>query len=344
MTLRNLFTQIPFDKILPFILKGKDSSAVYCYKQAYDILLHTDPHENGCKDIDVNMRVDWDGTKYVSASQIEGDWWSTYIDGEIKLADDVKISDEELAYRLLWHLTFYGFSPEEIRQTIEGLGNDGYHDNIYGSLAREIERKRTILWANKEIRKRIKDSIVFHANQGLNSIYLSEEDWNYIENHESHCNRMKRMRDHRLALRLEDLENKDRSENTIQRLLKGQIETKVTREELSFLGNTNSRYGSEFQSLSYCVEARLDYVRELIDKYNALDVIYKTDRIVVRVSASSQHPITEQEFRSIKEIIQSKKADTNSLFIKAIDDKLNEEIALMAVGTSKCQESQARQK
>ena len=77
MTLRQLFTMIPFDCIVSFIKKDKESGNVCAYKEAYDILLHTAPAEEGWQTVEVSLCTDHDGTKYVSASQNrlkKGEW------------------------------------------------------------------------------------------------------------------------------------------------------------------------------------------------------------------------------------------------------------------------------
>lgn len=137
------------------------------------------------------------------ASRIEGLPWNQLIDGDIYIAD-VNIKEEPkelLAYRLLWHLTFYGFTPKDQKETWYEMMNGGYPRNNYGEMARELDLKRDTLFATPTIRRRIISSIKELAKLGEIEYGLTEEDWNVINHRKAHCNRAKRMRDHRLEIK-----------------------------------------------------------------------------------------------------------------------------------------------
>ena len=334
MTLRELLTQTAFDGIVPCIKRSKQSDDVCHYKQAYDILLHTAPCEAGCHDVHVGIYREEDGTEDVDASQIEGCWWNEYIDGNIIIEEGIEVSQEELAFRLLWHLTFFGYSQEQNNETLRTMGNDGYHDNKYGRMARHIDNKRYMLWANKAIRKRIVASIEEYEDEGKHSFALSEQDWNYILHHERHCNRMKRMRDHRLELRLKELENLDRCENTIQQLLVNQV-SQITRDDLSFLWNEGGRIGNDFQTRAYDATRRLAYLDELVSKYGALNVGKSMQKCVVRLSTSQDFLLTREERSVIYNKVKKSTMDNNPILIEAIDNALGSELGVMIVGIEK---------
>ena len=331
MTLRELLTQTPFDNIVPYIKRSEQPDDVCHYKQAYDILLHTAPCEAGCHDVHVGIYREQDGTEDVYASQIEGCWWNEYIDGNIIIEEGIEVSQEELAFRLLWHLTFFGYSQEQNNETLHTMGDDGYHDNKYGRMARHIDNKRYLLWANKAIRKRIVASIEEYKDEGRHSFALSEQDWNYILHHERHCNRMKRMRDHRLELRLKELENLDRCENTIQQLLVNQV-SQITRDDLSFLWNKGGRIGNDFQTRAYDATRRLEYLDELISKYGALDVGKAMRKCVVRLSTSQDFLLTQEERGVIYNKVKESTMDNCPIFIEAIDRTLGSELGVTIVG------------
>lgn len=332
MTLRQLFTKIPFDSIVPFVKKDKESGSISAYKEAYDILLHTAPTEEGWKTVEVSLCTDHDGTKYVSASEIERAYWSSVIDAEITLGDGVNITEEELAYRLLWHLTFYGFSPEDISENIDSLGEDEYHETIYGRMARAIRHKRDWVLANKEIRKHIQESITMDADQGRNMYALPMEDWKYLNRRRNHCNRQKRKREWKLEKRQKELANMDRCEHAIKRLLAGQSATSISREDLAFLWSENGRIGTEFKSRAYDKEKRLGYLLELIDKYEALHFAKELHRAVVRIATSSEAPLKESEWSALRNKVNDLMGTDSTIFIQAQDNRLKEEMSLMMVG------------
>lgn len=333
MTLRQLLNTVSFDRLITFIKQSDQPDDVCHYKQAYDILLHTAAEEDGCLDIEVSKREDNDGTKYISASHIEGCSWSRYIDGEVILGEGIDVPDEELAFKILWHLTFYGYSQEESTATFEEMGNDDFRDTEYGLMARAIEHKRYMLWANKEIKKRIRESIHWYAEQGMTSFGLSEEDWRYLDKREKHCNRMKRMRDHRLEKRQEHLANLDRCEHTVQRLLMGQSFTHINRKDLAFLFESKQRIGTEFQTRAYDAAKRLEYLKELVSKYEALTIAEPMNRTAIKISTSSESPLTNEEEEYITKIITELCGMQNPIVIKSLQESLVSEIGLMAVGT-----------
>lgn len=125
MTLRQLLESVSFDNLVPIINQHVQYREYLCqYKQAYDILLHL-PHTKGeCKDVNVWLcQDDPYGDEYLDAWQIEQGSWDSYIDGNVILEKGITASPEEVVVRLLWHLTYYGFSPEEIIRTKEGFRN-----------------------------------------------------------------------------------------------------------------------------------------------------------------------------------------------------------------------------
>lgn len=106
MTLRELLINTPFSDIAQYIMHGDNPEDACTYKQAYDILLHTSPCEEGCRRVYVCKVKESDGSEYIDASHLEGQNWATYIDGEVVVEEGIDVPDTELVYRLLWHLTF----------------------------------------------------------------------------------------------------------------------------------------------------------------------------------------------------------------------------------------------
>lgn len=217
MTLRELLSACDFSKIAEYVKADKQFyDHVEAFREAYDILLHTDATAEGCYPINVSWYElsphEGEG-RILFASTIEGLPWTQLIEGDIYITDeDIKEEPKELlAYRLLWHLTFYGFTPEDKEETWYNIINGYYPRNKYGEMAREIDLKRDMLFATPAIRRRIISSIKNFAEVGETEYALSEEDWNVINHRRTHCNRAKRMRDHRLMLRrnaLMELANK----------------------------------------------------------------------------------------------------------------------------------------
>lgn len=206
-TLRELLLACDFGKIAEHVRADKELYGhVESFREAYDILIRTEASAEGCCRIDVewyDLNPSEGEGRILYASQIEGLPWVQVIDGDIYIADE-SIKDEPkelLAFRLLWHLTFYGFTPGDIRETWYRMMNGDYPRNKYGEMARAIDLKRDMLFATPAIRRRIISSIKRMAENGQAGYALPEEDWNVINHRKKHCNRAKRMRDHRLELR-----------------------------------------------------------------------------------------------------------------------------------------------
>lgn len=207
MTLRELLIACDFDKIADYVREDKDFHGhEKAFREAYEILIHTESAADGCWPIEVRwyelQPYEGEG-RILYASSVEGLPWEKLIDGDIYITetDISKEPKELLAFRLLWHLTFYGFTPEEKRETWYRMMNGDYPRNKYGEMAREIDLKRDMFFATPAIRRRIIASIKFLVEHGQTEYALSEDEWNVIEHRKAHCNRAKRMRDHRLELR-----------------------------------------------------------------------------------------------------------------------------------------------
>lgn len=211
MTLRELLRSCDFDDIAKEV--SNDETQAGCeraYMLAYHILVDMEPYAGETRDVFVTLYEGEDTPEgpMLSAGNVEGVDWQEYIDGKIHLVEDIRnmqFTKEHLAYRILWHLTFYGFCPEEQRETFAMSNRDSGHDTEYGRKAGKIELKRNMLLANDRIRKAILDSYEWNRQYDMETYSLPEKDWNYIYNHRRHCNRMKRMRDYRLKMQAKKL-------------------------------------------------------------------------------------------------------------------------------------------
>lgn len=210
-TLRELLRTSDFNRIAEYVSKDKDAGgSIEAYREAYDILLNTVASEEGCYRIDVHwydlQPYEGEG-RILFASQIEGQPWENLIDGNIYVVDKdiMEVPQEELAYRLLWHLTFFGFNDEDKKEAWYRIINGDYPRNEYGEKVRELELKQDMLCATPAIRRRIIASIKEFAERDELQYALTGEDWNTIHHRREHCNRSKRKRAYRIEKRIETL-------------------------------------------------------------------------------------------------------------------------------------------
>ena len=122
MKVFELFNRTEFVSIIPE-LERYDSKSRQCldaFKEAFDILKDMTPQETG-----ETMPVEWvhpDGGKpYIKVRNCEGDLWERNLGKEIVLGKGVSLSGAELAARILWSLTFYGFNLKEQEEFAKNL-------------------------------------------------------------------------------------------------------------------------------------------------------------------------------------------------------------------------------
>ena len=204
MTLRELLRSCSFDDIAEEVRKDEhQAECVDAYKMAYDILLNMEGNKEETYDIEVTLYKGWDADEskpLLRAKCLEWNRWEEFIDGDIYTIDTVPFTKEQLAFRILWHLTYYGFSPEEQKETWQRMCNNTGYGTEYGIRAAQIERNCDMVLANDRVREKIIESVKFEKEmfgEECENYALGESEWGYIHFRRKHCNRMKRMRDHR---------------------------------------------------------------------------------------------------------------------------------------------------
>ena len=258
-----------------------------------------------------------------------GGLWSAYIDGKVIFKEDVEVCHADLAFQLLDQLTYYGYSNKYCTH----LFGDGHDNNKYSWMAREVEHKRNMAWATNAVRRRVRASIKENKAKGLNPFEISVEDdvEIYMRKRRGRCNRMKRKRDYRLGKRLEKLNELERREKPIYKLLCGQTSS-ATRKDLLFLWDANERLVSDFQTKAYDVKKRLAYLKELITKYDALKLPKQVKKCVVKISTSSKDPLSQEEINCIRAMLSPWIADENPLVMQGVDESLESEIGIYLIG------------
>ena len=122
MKVFELFNRIEFVSIIPELVKFDHQSkqCLDAYKEAYDILRGMTP-----QDTDETMPVEWmkpmGQEPYIKVRNCEGDFWEKNLGKEIVIGKGVSLSEVELAARILWSLTFYGFNLKEQEEFAKNL-------------------------------------------------------------------------------------------------------------------------------------------------------------------------------------------------------------------------------
>ncbi len=324
MKFKELLQKVSFDDIVPQLVRlfrdmGYEENEFIHFipgcKEAYDILRHMQAEET-----DKLVRFEWErdeeelcGQKpyiYIDLREddFESDSWSTNLGKEIILGEDVELSDEEIAARCMFHITFYGFSPEEIKQ----VGPEPL--NSYEERALELWEKQDANYTR--IKRKAKDLV------------YRPEVWKMKEMRMSRRNRMKRMRDHRQDMRIEQLERMGQAERAIERMLSTTRE--LSREQLAYLFNAQLIQQDVSHSRAYDRTRRMDYLWEILTKYILRDNRPYTQTVVV-LSTAPDCPLTGTEQQMFERIIARFAEKTEVLSAVGVKAGLEEEAELFII-------------
>jgi len=306
MKLKELLQKVSFDSIIPHIIAWEPEhiTQIPYYKEAYDILLHTEAEQT-----EESITVEWvwdeaelgDEKPYTHIYNCEGDYWATNLGKELVLGDNVVMSNEELAGRCMWSLTFYGYRS----------GKDCFDEsphNRYEIQANKLRNKNTANYLRKS-----------SENVSIYCLY---------EKRKCRRNRMKRMRDHRQLVRIRELEHMGKVEHAIQRILSAA--DAISREQVAYLFDTHLIQEQDPHSRAYDRMRRMDYLWEILTKYTAPDSEPYTHTIAV-LSTSPDCPLTDVERSTFNRIIALFAKKTEVLSAVGIKEELGEEAELFIV-------------
>ena len=291
MTLKDLLLKYEFDSLVPdLILTDKPAKDnLYAFKEAFDELRRIEPGDPHGEQIVVDIEVDTDDDgkeieQYLEASNCEGDLWDASLAKEVIIKADV--TEERALAQILWHITFYGFTPE----------HEGYrrHEN-----KNEYERKASLLryhqFCNYARIKPKKNPTDWELRCSL-----SLDDWDIYHAREAHRNRAKRMRDARQDRQIAKYERMGK----IQRLIDSIVDTSWDSDyaDYKYLFDTKELRVFEFYSRTTSKESRAQYIVNNFVKYFTEDLtLYKRTDMVI--SSGDENGVTFLEMRSLCAVI-----------------------------------------
>lgn len=287
MILKDLILKYEFDTIVPDLIKIESpvKDNLYAFKEAFDTLRRMPPGDAGGEQIVVSLVVDTeeDGTvteRYLHASNCEGDFWESSLAKEVVIEADVT-DIRALAY-ILWHITFYGFTPE----------HEGFR---HYETKNEYERKASLLGYHQFCNyARVRREKIISGR--IPSCALPMKEWDLYHARKSHRNRAKRMRDARQDRQIEKYERMGK----IQRLIDSIVDTSWDSDyaDYKYLFDTKEIREFEFYSRTTSKEARAQYIVDNFVKYfnEDLSQYKRTDMII---SSGKDNEITFLEMHSI---------------------------------------------
>ena len=287
MKLYELLSRVTFDDLVPTLntLIIKENQLPY-FKMVFDELRMMTPTLND-DNIDVQMAESY---IYVDGCQDE---WANVLGKNIRSDQQLQITDKVLAAHILWEITFFGFSEEEMKANIGTNYGDNpkWQDNIYRRKILEIEDRQ---WSNYS------RGAKWEISEGQK--FISYDIAMEVFKRRKKRNRAKRMRDARQERQMARLRKLAvREEGICKAVATGCI----SREQVKYIMNV--QYGDEhtYSSRTNTSEDRAQYIIELIDKYSDID-FSKYDSITAIATTSPGYPFSEEEKTLLQDYFSSK--------------------------------------
>lgn len=304
MKLYELLSKVSFDGLVPTLntLVIKENQLPY-FKMAFDELRMMAPT------IDEDY-IDVDSTD--SYIIVEGcqDSWADVLGKNIRLEKELPLTDQVLAAHILWEITFFGLSEEEMKANIGRDYGDESHtpDNTYRRKIQEIEDKQ---WKNysRGAKWEISEGQKFISYDIVMEVFKRREK----------RNRAKRMRDARQERQMARLRKLAVREEGI---CKAVATGCMSREQVEYI--MDIQYGDEhtYSSRTNSSEERAQYIIELIDKYSDID-FSKYDSITAIATTSPGYPVSKEEKTLLQDYFSSKQRFKRMQIVFDSDSSVN---------------------
>lgn len=301
MKLKELLLSTDFDALIP-ALKKEGYLGIRQYREAYDILCHLIPaDESEIKD--PKIRVEWvkpvegyeDEEPYINVYNCEGDLWECNVAKEVIVDDACRLTKEEVIAKILWSCTFYGYTPQTLKDTFEDRIEHKMH-TCYGTMARKLKQKFYLYYLpghkKREVLKRMRLA-------SLDSIAMSMEDWNYCKKRIAKASNIRKKRDYRMQKRIDYLDYREKYEGLRDKFMGGKD---ITFHDMDFIYDGFSMLLTNMETHTYGESSRVDYLKKLI-KYIEMDSDYEffnPQKLVVLCKVPSQHPLSSDEKEEIR--------------------------------------------
>jgi hypothetical protein len=295
--LYELLERLSFDEPVPTLKKicekdpRKITGQLPHFKMAFDELRMIEPEIN---DNTINVGLT------ESFICVEGcqDYWNTVLGKIINLESGIVLSDSELAVHVLWEITFFGYSEDEI---IESIGQEygdksPSHDNIYRRKIQEIEDRQ---WENYS------RGAKWESQDGR--MLIGYDVFMEVLDRQKRRNRAKRMRDARQDCKIARLRKLANREDIICQAVASGC---VSREEIEHILHADSGEEHIYYSRTPTVQGRIEYLEMLMSKYSEID-FSKYDSVAAIVTYSLDYPLSIIDENSLREYIEEKGSPKN---------------------------------
>ena len=280
MKLKELFDKYTFDEILPYLkaIEPERGDSMYQFREALDLLKHMEPSKEDCGDVQITWYKDeFDTEGYISVYDLEGVRWEAGLAKEVVVAEDLQLDEKDVAAHCLWSITFWGFGDEPDPE--DGWPFD-YHRKQKNKYDEALYRIQLSHWKHTTPRRYRSKEIPLCTDVEfcMKRIRCSK-------------NRSKHKRDYRVECRENYLKRRSQRENFILKLARCGA---FLREDVEYLHQVVEGLYYPYDSRTWDVSRRIDYILESINKYQDVDFLPYNDAIIC-LRASSEYPVSEDE-------------------------------------------------
>lgn len=272
MTVQELIKSVSFDEIATALQRthfrdvenfiGQSAE----YKMAYDQFCHIVPEGDGGEvtfDVASAESLANPEVKAIVANNVEGQKWGEILQKEVIRPADQNVTDAEMAGAILWGATFYGFTPHSMNRCFDLCFND---DSPFATQAYRLDIREMLPYIKDKAERRELKKL---SKGNPDGVPCDIETMRYLWKRRKHLNRSKRKREYRMSKRQEELWKMNRLYHDMERLRKfGAIEEPGFMESLiKQIYQAQSVNDVMLESFAYGKTDRIEYLKELLDKY-----------------------------------------------------------------------------
>ena len=279
MTLSELLRKVSFDELIPTLKGVYDVKDIYSYGEAFDELMLKEAA--GQTDGVIELSRDEDDENWIHVTGCH-DCWSEVLASRIQIEDGLSFSDAELAARILWEMTYWGFSEDETPSFMERP------DNKYRRKWSEVHSRQKVMYARgrKEKRECFREA-------------MSWDICKRIWEREERRNRAKRMRDARMDRAMARLDRMSKVEECIKDLMR--ICPELGRGELEYLFDTKIVHETRFRQHKGDGKYSPATIQTLIRDYSDVPED-EYDSIVLVLYSDSRENISAETVSAVRDI------------------------------------------
>lgn len=302
MTVQELIKSVSFDEIATVLQRthfrdvenfiGQSAE----YKMAYDQFCHIVPDGEGGEvtfDIVSPESLVNPEVRAIVANNVEGQEWEDILQKEVVRPADQNVTDAEMAGAILWGATYYGFTPHSMDRCFDLCFND---DSPFATQAYRLDIREMLPYIKDKAERRELKKL---SKGNPDGVPCDIETMRYLWKRRKHLNRSKRKREYRMSKRQEELWKMNRLYHDMERLRKfGVIEEPGFMESLiKQIYQAQSVNDVMLESFAYGKTDRIEYLKELLDKY-ASEMKGPSDsdsKLTIIIWSSESNPLNSGE-------------------------------------------------